>query len=64
MDPGSVGLKIFKNVYIINLFWGACGILVPQPGIEHIPLHWKHSLNHWTTRVVPITCNFNSYLLI
>ena len=32
----------------------ACGILVPPPGIEPMPLAMKMwSLNHWTTREFP-----------
>ena len=31
--------------------WVAYGILVPPPGIEPHPLHWKH--NHWTSREIP-----------
>ena len=32
----------------------ACGILVPQPGIEPVPPALEaQSLNHWTTREVP-----------
>ena len=32
----------------------ACGILVPQPEIEPVPLAVEAwSLNHWTTREVP-----------
>ena len=32
----------------------ACGILVPQPGIEPMPPALEvQSLNHWTTRGVP-----------
>ena len=30
----------------------ACGILAHQPGIKPSPLHWKCSVNHWTTRQV------------
>ena len=29
----------------VSIFWqhhAACGILVPQPGIELHPLHWQH----------------------
>ena len=26
----------------------ACGIFVPDQGLNSCPLHWKHSLNHWT----------------
>ena len=34
----------------------ACGILVPQPGIEPVPLAVEaQSLNHWTTREVPMS---------
>ena len=32
-----------------------CGILVPQPGIEPLPLTVEtQSLNHWTTREIPL----------
>ena len=38
-------------------FWprcSACGILVPQPGIEPVPPAVEaQSLNHWTSREVP-----------
>ena len=30
------------------------GILIPQPGIEPSPPHWKCSLNYWPAREVPI----------
>ena len=40
------------------MFWlccVACGILVPQPGIEPAPPAVEaQSLNHWTAREVPI----------
>ena len=36
-----------------RLCHAVCRILVPQPGSNTHPLHWKHSLNHWTTREVP-----------
>ena len=33
----------------------ACGILVPRPGIEPVPPAVEaRSLNHWTTREVPV----------
>ena len=33
----------------------ACGILVPQPGIQLMPPELEaQSPNHWTTREVPI----------
>ena len=38
---------------------GACGILVPWPGIE--PMSPARSLNHWTTREGPIMFNFSIY---
>ncbi|XP_073665439.1 solute carrier family 22 member 18 isoform X11 [Tursiops truncatus] len=35
----------------------ACGILVPQPGIEPVPPAAEaQSLNHWTAREVPVMC--------
>ena len=41
------------------LFWPyhtACGILVPQPGIEPAPPAVEaQSPNHWTAREVPIS---------
>ena len=34
----------------------ACGILVPQPGIEPVPYAVEaRNLNHWTAREVPMT---------
>ena len=45
----------FFKFYFIYLFFGytACGILVPQPGIEAMPPALEvWSLNHWTTREV------------
>ena len=42
----------------LPLFFGrhkACGILVPQPGIERaLPDLEAQSLNHWTAREVPV----------
>ena len=39
--------------------------LVPWPGIEPSPLHWEHSVNHWTTREVPCCCSVaKSYLTL
>ena len=39
----------------------ACGILVPQPGIEPVPPAVEaRSLNHWTAREVP-TVTFNVF---
>ena len=33
---------------------GTYETLVPQPGIEPQASNWKQSLNHWTTREVPV----------
>ena len=45
--------RIFDS-FIFNLFWPcctACGILVPQPGIELVPPAAEaQSPSHWTTR--------------
>ena len=42
----------------------ACGILVPQPGIEPVsPAVEAQSLNHWSTREVPGDSLLVSYLL-
>ena len=42
--------------YLLAALCAACGVLVLGPGIKHTPLPalgaW--SLNHWTTREVPI----------
>ena len=36
--------------------YGACGILVPQPGIEPMsPAMEAQSLNYWITREVPLS---------
>lgn len=51
-------LSVF-SLLICNV-WGrephctTCGVLVPQPGTEPSPLRWKHRVNHWTSREVPI----------
>ena len=39
------------------MFWPcrtACGVLVPDLGLNLHPLRWKHSLNDWTVREVPV----------
>ena len=40
--------KWFSYTYIyLFFFWPChttCGILIPQPGIETVPLHWKHKV--------------------
>ena len=42
-------LKFFFTVNFFFFFWhAACGILVPQPEIEPVPLALgAQSLNHW-----------------
>ena len=49
----SFFFKILLLIFIfISIFWphyAACGILFPQPGIEHVPPDLAVlSLNHWT----------------
>ena len=62
-------------LYHITLFWffwpchAACGILVPQQGIEPVPPAWDvQSLNHWTATEVPhhtiLTDNFLVHLFV
>ena len=47
------------SCFLVFWFWphsAALGILVPQPGIEPMPPAVEtRSLNHWTTREVPIS---------
>ena len=51
-------LLSFKIFFFFGLRRAAYNILVPQPGIEPIPLALRvQSLNHWTTREVPIISN-------
>ena len=45
---------------IIDLPWvvqdllaEACRVYFPDQGLNPGPLHWDHSLSHWTTREVP-----------
>ena len=56
MPPGSL---TFTSCF----FWPchvACGISVPQPGIEPVPHTLKaRSLNYWTAREVPFTSIFH-----
>ena len=51
-------LFFYFHFYLFNFFWPhrvACGILVPQPGIEPAPPALAAcSVNHWTAREVPI----------
>ena len=46
-------MELFVFVFVLPSHV-ACGILVPQPGIEPLlPATEAQSLNHWTTREVP-----------
>ena len=52
LGQGGSFSSFFK---IFWLFCAACGILVPQPGIEPVsPAVEAWSLNHWTTREGPV----------
>ena len=53
----SLFKKTLKKIFYFLIFWphcAACGILVPQLGIEATPPAVEaRSLNHWTAREVP-----------
>ena len=54
----SLHLKSFYKLFLFDyIFWPcyvACGILVPQPGLEPgAPPMEVQSLKHWTTREIP-----------
>ena len=60
--PASRKARLPPQPLGVNSFWVFCprlvawGILVPPPGIEPIPPAMEAwSLNHWTTREVPIS---------
>ena len=41
----TFNIKYFYNMSLFYSFiLAACGILVPQPGIEPVPLHWEHGV--------------------
>ena len=50
-------LPTVQSHHVLLFFWLcrlACGILVPQPGIEPVPPAVEaQSRNHWTAREVP-----------
>ena len=63
--PATPSIHVFLINYflkLINIFampW-ACGILVPQPGVERVPPEVEAwSLSHWTAREVPVNVCFN-----
>ena len=48
--------------FLIWLHHAACGILVPQPGIEPMPSAVKaQSPNHWTAREFPVSLYFKHF---
>ena len=54
----------FLNFFFFCLCRVACGILVPQPGIEPTPHAVEvWSLNHWTTREAPDISVYNGWEL-
>lgn len=46
---------IFKIIIIIFLYATACRVLLPRPGSNPYPWHWKHSLFQWITKKVSIS---------
>ena len=51
--PSPFTFFVFKYLFIYWPHLLACGILVPQPGIEPVsPAVEKQTLNHWTAREV------------
>ena len=60
--------SFFPHVYSCLFFFcfrpccEACGILVPQPGIEPVsPAMEAQGPNHWTTREAPYLCLFSIF---
>ena len=54
-EVGHIAIARFWVVFSFSFFgYVACGILVPQPGIEPVPPALEEqSLNCWTTKEVP-----------
>ena len=53
-DLGSWVIKMAWLVFFFRPCHTACGILIPQPGIEPVPLPVEaRSPNHWTARECP-----------
>ena len=51
-------LFCFVFCFCFWLRYGACGILVPQPGIEPMPSAVKAwNPNYWTAREFPMACS-------
>ena len=61
-----VDISNFFFFFFGLLVWphcAACGILVPQPGIEPVPPAVEaQSLNHWTAREVQVNIFFDEYM--
>ena len=67
-EPITLVIMFFQHApIIINFFWlhlEACGILVPWPGIEHMPpALGAQGLNHRMVREVPLSSFFHHLLL-
>ena len=45
--------RTFLSLFFLCLCCVAYGILIPQSGIEPMPLYWKLSLNYWTAMKSP-----------
>ena len=61
-EPSTTEQRYFKGDFKVVFFFGrcaACGILVPQPGIEPVPPAVEpRSLNCWTAREAPLRVAF------
>ena len=45
---------LFCFVFVILFFGHKAYGVFPDQGLNSCPLCWNHSLNHWTTREVPV----------
>ena len=55
----TLRLSCVSVLFIYWLHCAACKILVPRPGIEPVlPALGAWSLNHWTTRDIPLCSTF------
>ena len=53
-----------KSRFVFVFDCAACGIFAPQPGFDSMPPVFKgRSLNHWTSREVPLTALLGKILL-
>ena len=61
---GRKGQKL-RQIVLLAVWWEACGILAPRPGMEPVPPAVEaQSLNHWTTREVPSYFQLNLSFII